>query len=93
MNQQIGKRRAPSFRPRGMLILLYFAAIFLAIAMLSILPELLGVLRDMAPGPDQEEAAYRIAPEVFGPRLPYSFVLTTLVTALGAYFKVLPGLR
>ena len=85
--------RAPTFRPRAMIVLLYFAAFFFAIAMLLIIPELLKVLGAMAPGPEQEEMAKKVAQATAGPRLPYAFILATFVTALGAYYRVLPGLK
>lgn len=86
-------RRRPTYRPTALLGLLYFSGIFIAVAMLLVVPELLRVLETVPPGPEQKELASQVAREAMGPRIPAALVLSGLVTALGGYFGVLPGLK
>ena len=90
---QTPRAHRPSFRPRALVGLLYFAALFFVFAMILILPELLPLLDAMPPGPDQEALAAEVARDAVRPRLPYAFLLAMMATALGAYYRVLPGLR
>jgi hypothetical protein len=90
---QSPRTHRPSFRPRALVGLLYFAALFLVFAMILILPELLPVLDALPPGPEQEALAEEVARNAARPRLPYAFLLALLTIALGAYYRVLPGLR
>jgi hypothetical protein len=73
--------------------MVYVAVLFLVFAMLLILPELSSVLDAVPPGPEQEALAKEVAHRAVRPRIPAAFLLAVLTTALGAYFRVLPGLR
>jgi hypothetical protein len=91
--------RAPPFRPRFTLVLLYLAGFFLLYAMLFALPELVAGARALGPGPDEltpEEMARAraIARQAMGG----GKVLIALVAALasvgfGIWRNVLPGVR
>ena len=87
------RRRPPTFQPRFALLLLYFVAFFFAFAMVLILPELLDVLEHVPTGPEQEQAAQQVAHAVAGPRLLAAFLMATGSVAVGAYYKILPGMR
>jgi hypothetical protein len=87
------RRRAPVFRPSFTLALLYLALFFGVYAFLLVMPELIAVLRDVQPGPEQQEIAQRAAREAFRPMLPWALLLALGTLALGAWLDVLPGLR
>jgi hypothetical protein len=87
------RRRAPAFKPSFSLLILYVAGFFVLYALLLILPELLSVLAEVPPGPEQQKVAEQVAREAAGPRIPYAVALTLLSVGLGAYLKILPGLR
>ena len=80
-------------QPRFTLYILYLAGFFLLYAMLLILPDLLDVLESMPPGPEQEEAATRVAREAVRPHLLPALAMALATAGLGAYYRVLPGLR
>jgi len=92
-NRGASRRRAPTFQPRFTLSLLYLAGFFFLYAILLILPELLGVLAEVAPGPEQQELAREVAREAARPRLVIAAALSLLTTAAGGYYRVLPGMR
>ena len=73
--------------------LLYFALLFFVIGLLLVAPELSAVLRETAPGPEQQATAQQAVHEVFRPRLPIAVVLALGATAGGAHFRLLPGFR
>ena len=52
---------APAFAPRFTLSLLYMVVFFFLYALILILPALLGILEQVAPGPEQQAAAERAA--------------------------------
>jgi len=87
------RRRPPTFEPRFTLILVYLAAFFVLYAMLLVLPELLDVLGNMPPGPAQEEAAREATRDALRGRLLWVFLLALVTSAVGAHYRVLPGLR
>ncbi len=88
------RRRAPPFRPSFTLALLYVAAFAVLYAFLFILPDLIPVLRDVPPGPAQEQIAREVAQKAFAPGYAYIPLVLALVTvAVGARFEFLPGLR
>ena len=89
----LSRRRAPVFRPSFTLAVLYLGGFFLVFAFLMILPELLSVLRDVPPGPAQEQIAREVAQRVAGPRLLWAVGLALAALGLGAYLQVLPGLK
>ena len=88
-----GRRRAPTFRPSFTLALVYLLAFTLLYAFLLIMPELLGVLRDVPPGPEQEEIAREVAQRAFAPRAAYALLLALASVGLGAWLQLLPGMK
>jgi hypothetical protein len=88
-----GRRRAPAFRPSFTLSIFYLIAFFFLYAFLLTMPELLSLLRDMEPGPEQQEAAERVVREAFGPRIIYAVLLAVGSVGLGSYLQILPGLK
>ena len=89
----LSRRRAPAFRPSFTLALLYLGAFFVLFAFLLILPDLLAVLRDIPPGPEQEQMAREVARQAAKPRLLWAVGLALGAVGLGAYLQVLPGLK
>lgn len=74
-------------------MLLWVAVLSVAYALALILPEMLGALEQLPPDADPAQAGRAVARAVAGPRLTAAIALATLTVALGAYWKVLPGLR
>ena len=72
---------------------LYVGGFFVVFAFLLILPELLAVLRDVPPGPEQERIAHEVAQRAAGPRLLWALGLALAALGLGSYLQVLPGLK
>ncbi len=89
----LSRRRAPAFRPSFTLAVLYIGGFFVVFAFLLILPELLAVLRDVPPGPEQERIAREVAQRAAGPRLLWALGLALAALGLGSYLQVLPGLK
>ena len=89
----LSRRSAPAFRPSFTLALLYLGAFFVLFAFLLILPDLLAVLRDIPPGPEQEQMAREVARQAAKPRLLWAVGLALGAVGLGAYLEVLPGLK
>jgi hypothetical protein len=87
------RRRTPVFRPSFTLALVYLLVFFMLYAFLLIMPELLAVLRDLPPGPEQQRVAEEVAREVFAPRALYAVLLSVGSVGLGSYLQVLPGLK
>ena len=71
---------------------MYLAGLFLVYAFLLIMPELVAVLRDVEPGPEQQEIAQRAARDAFRPKAPWALGLALATLGLGAWLQVLPGL-
>jgi len=82
---------APSFRPRFTIGLFYLVTFFFLFSFLQILPDLIGLLSEMEPGPAQERAASQLAREGVSPLT--SILLSVAVTSLGSYLQILPGMR
>ena len=87
------RRRAPAFKPSFSLLILYVVGFFVLYALLLILPELLRVLAEVPPGPEQQEIAEQVARDAARPRVAYALGLALLSVGLGAYLKILPGLK
>ncbi len=87
------RRQPPAFRPSFTLALVYLVAFFVVFAFLLIMPELLAVLRDVPPGPEQERIAQQVAQKAFAPRAIYALALALAAVGLGSYLKLLPGLK
>ena len=73
--------------------MLYLLVCFFAFGLLLVAPELLEILREVPPGPEQQKLAEEAVREAIRPRLPVAGALALLTTVLGSYYKVLPGLR
>lgn len=89
----LDRRRPPAFRPSFTLALLYLAGFFVAFAFLLIMPELVAVLRDVPPGPEQEAIAREVAQRVAQPRLVPALLLALGAVGLGSWLQILPGLK
>jgi hypothetical protein len=90
---RLRRPRPPSFQPRATLSLVYTALFALFYALLLISPALFEVLRTVPPGPELERAAEAAAREAARPRLLIALGLAVLTVALGARYRVLPGIR
>lgn len=87
-------RRPPArFQPHFTIGLLYLVAFFFAYCFLLAAPELYPVLRDMPPGPEQQEEAQRVTRETVRPRLWIAGAAALATTGIAAYAGVLPGMR
>jgi hypothetical protein len=51
------------------------------------------VLADVPPGPEQQKIAEQVARDAARPRLAYAMALAVGSVGLGAYLKILPGLK
>ena len=87
------RRKGPVFRPSFTLALLYLAGFFTLFMLILILPELLDVLTEVSPGPEQRQIAERVAREAARPRLLPGLLLALGAVGLGSYLRLLPGLR
>jgi hypothetical protein len=87
------------FRPRFTLTLLYLAFFFFLFGILLALPELLAGARDLGPGPEEltteelDRARETAREALRGGRLLVALALAVIATGLGAFARVLPGLR
>lgn len=84
-------RGASRFRPRFTLTLLYVFLFTLLYGLVFVAPSLWQVWRTLPPGPAQQEAARDAAHAAVHLRLALFAAIGT--TALGAWARVLPGLR
>ena len=73
--------------------LIYLFGFFFLYCLVLIAPALYEVAVTIPPGPEQEEAAKQAAQKAIQPRLAIAIAASVFTTALGAHFKVLPGLR
>lgn len=87
------RRRSQPFRPHGTLALMWFGFFFVVYCLALIAPALWPVLRDVAPGPEQQQLAEEVAREAIRGRLLLAFLAALATAALGAWLKILPGLR
>jgi hypothetical protein len=91
--------RAPVFRPRFTLVLLYVAFFFLLYEMLFALPDLLAGARALGPGPEEltpEEMAraQEIARQALGGgKVLIALVASLATVGLGMWRGALPGVR
>lgn len=81
------------FEPRFTLSILYLFGFFFLYCMLLVSPALIDVLQNVPTGPEQEEAARRVAQETIRPRLWIAGLGAALTTVGGVYYRVLPGFR
>jgi len=87
------RKKGATFEPRFTLSILYLFGFFFIYCIVIVAPALLDVLREVPPGPEQEEAARVAAQEVIQPRLWIAFAASVLTTIAGVYYKALPGFR
>jgi hypothetical protein len=85
------RSRPPPFRPRFTIGIVYLVAFFLFFAFLQVLPDLIGLLSSMPPGPEQQQAAERIMRDGSSPLV--SLALSLGATSLGTWYQLLPGMR
>jgi len=86
----------PTFRPEFTLFLVYFFALFVFFALLLALPDLLEGMRTLPPDASIEEeraAGAEIARRAVAGRLSFAFIAALVALGLGAYTRVLPGIR
>ncbi len=89
-------RSSPGFRPEFTLLLVYFFVFFLFFALLLALPDLLEGMRTLprATSIEAERAAgAAIAKQAVKGKLFFAFLATVVALGLGAYTRVLPGIR
>jgi hypothetical protein len=87
---------APQFRPEFTLFLVYFFVFFLFFGLLLALPDLVEGLRSLPPAATLEEeraAGARIARRAVQGKLLWAIVAAILALGIGAYARVLPGLK
>jgi len=87
------RKTGAAFQPRFTLSVVYLFGFFFLYCLLLVSPSLVGVLRDVPPGPEQQAIAEKVVREAVRPRLWIAVVLSVVTTALGAHYRVLPGLR
>ena len=95
------RRRPVAFRPRFTLMIVYFAVCFVAISLLMVLPDLVGVLREPEaagtggqPSPEAMRAqASEVARRAMQGKVLPAFVLSVLVTGVLTWYGRLPGMR
>jgi ABC-type sulfate transport system permease component len=88
--------QGPGFRPEFTLLLLYFFVFFLFFALLLALPALLEGMRTLPQAASIEEeraAGAEIARHAVKGKLLAAFLATAVAVALGAYTRVLPGIK
>lgn len=91
-----GPRPGPTFRPEFTLFLIYFFALFVFFAFLLALPDLLEGMRTLPPQASIEEeraAGAEIARRAVAGKLSFAFIAALVALGLGAYTRVLPGIR
>ena len=84
------------FRPEFTLFLLYYFLFFLFFALVLALPDLLEGMRAMPPAATIEEeraAGARIAQRAVQGKLLWAFIAAGVALGIGAYTRVLPGLK
>lgn len=86
-------RPSSGFRPSNTLLLLYFAAIFLFFAFALIVPALWPLLESPVTGPELQALAEETARTAVRPRLGLALGLAVVATGVGAWLRILPGLR
>ena len=89
-------RSGPSFRPEFTLFLVYFFVLFVFFALLLALPDLLEGMRTLPPQASIEAeraAGAEIARRAVAGKLTFAFIAALVALGLGAYTRVLPGIR
>ena len=91
------RRPRTVFRPRFTLMILYLLVFFLLFGLLFALPDLIEAARSLPPGdeltPEELEQAREVARGALRGRIHLIFVCAVIATGLGAWRRVLPGLR
>jgi hypothetical protein len=87
------RKAGAAFQPRFTLSLLYLLGFFFLYCLLLVSPSLIDVLRNVPPGPAQQQIAEQVVREAVRPRLWVAVVLAGATTVLGSHYQLLPGLR
>jgi len=87
------RKTGAAFQPRFTLSILYLFGFFFLYCLLLASPSLIGVLRDVPPGPEQQVIAEKVVRERVRPHLWIAVLLSAATTTLGAHYELLPGLR
>jgi len=87
------RKTGSAFQPRFTLGILYLFGFFFLYCLLLASPSLYAVLRDVPPGPEQQEIAEKLVRERVRPHLWIAVVLSAVTTTVGAHTGLLPGLR
>jgi len=82
-----------AFRLRYTLTVLYLSAFVMLYCLAIAVPAMLAVLREVPPGPEQQAAAHEAVRAAVAPRLLVALAAAVLTTGLGAWTRILPGLR
>ena len=85
------RRRRPSFTPRFTISILYLLFFFVVFSFLMVLPDLLAILGTEATDSELEQAAKEATQAGFQWQI--ALLASLAVTACGARYKFLPGLR
>ena len=98
MSEPAPRRRAPVFRPRFTLMMLYLMGFFVLFALIFALPDLVAGARELPPGgeeltPEELEKASEIARNALRGRIPLAIGAAVVATGLAVWAKVLPGFR
>jgi hypothetical protein len=89
-------RRAPPFRPRFTLTLLYLAGFFLLYGLLLAAPDLAPLLGEQArslPPEELQRRAQAVTQETLRGKVPIAFGAALVTVAIAAWRRVLPGMR
>jgi hypothetical protein len=87
---------APAFRPVFTLMLVYFFVLFLFFALLLTVPAQLEALHALPPDASDDEAIQALAQvsqRAVAGRLWLALLATCVTLAIGAYARVLPGIK
>jgi hypothetical protein len=88
--------RAPPFRPRFTLTLLYLAGFFLLYALLFVAPDLaplLGSAGQELPPEELQARAHEVAQHAMRGKALFALLASLATVGLGAWRRVLPGMR
>jgi hypothetical protein len=81
------------FQPRMAIGVIYVLMFFCLYGLLFVLPDLLDILEHVPAGPAQQRLAEEVAHRALGTNVYFAFAAAVATVALGAYYKVLPGMK
>jgi len=88
--------RTTPFRPRFTLMILYVAGFFLLYALLFVAPDLaplLGAEGQSLPPEELQARAQQVSQQAMRGKVPFALVASLVTVGLGAWRRVLPGMR